>query len=238
MGIGQAVTFFEKTLKKVAISPNPINTALYAKIIGSPSLIQYSSRGGEVSKIVELECLCGAVKGKINVVPKSFFHVHCLCCDCQKFAAHLNNEENILDENGGSELFQTYPSLMEITEGQDKVCCVQLNQKGLYRWHTTCCNMPLANTMNSSKIPFVGVSVKLMKFANEQEKSEALGPVTMKAFGKYSIGDMPKGAHLRFPISFMPKMLGFMLKGMIGGKNNPSPFFNGKEPAVIADVLS
>jgi len=29
LGIGQGVTFFEKILKKVAISPNPINTALY-----------------------------------------------------------------------------------------------------------------------------------------------------------------------------------------------------------------
>jgi len=29
-GIGQAVTFFEKTLKKVAISPNPLWQALSA----------------------------------------------------------------------------------------------------------------------------------------------------------------------------------------------------------------
>ena len=191
-----------------------------------------------MSNIVELECLCGTVKGKIKVVPRSFFHVHCLCCDCQKFASHLNNEENILDEHGGSELFQTYPDFMEITEGQDKICGVQLRHKGLYRWHTTCCNMPLANTMNSSKIPFVGVSVKLMKFANEQEKIETLGPVTMKAFGKYSIGEMPKDAHPRFPILFMPKILGFMLKGMLRKKNSPSPFFNGKEPVAKVDAFS
>ena len=191
-----------------------------------------------MSNIIKLECLCGTVKGRILVVPKSFFHVHCLCCDCQKFASYLNNEENILDEHGGSELFQTYPDLMKITEGQDKICGVQLSHKGLYRWHTTCCNMPLANTMNSSKIPFVGVSVKLMRFANEQEKVETLGPVTMKAFGKYSTGEMPKDAHIRFPISYMPKILGFMIKGILRKKNNPSPFFNGKEPTAKIDVLS
>ena len=48
---------------------------------------------------------------------------------------------------------------------------------------------------------------------------EVLGPVTMKAFGKYSIGEIPKDAHLKFPISYMPKILGFMLKGIFGKKN-------------------
>jgi hypothetical protein len=38
LGIGQAVTFFEKTLKKVAISPNPINTALGSKWIVSDGI--------------------------------------------------------------------------------------------------------------------------------------------------------------------------------------------------------
>ncbi|WP_297766553.1 DUF6151 family protein [uncultured Muriicola sp.] len=189
-------------------------------------------------EVVNLKCLCGTVKGKINVVTGSFFHVHCLCCDCQSFTSHLNNKEKILDEHGGSELLQTYPAFMEITEGQDKIACVQLRNKGLYRWHTTCCNMPLANTMSSSKVPFVGVSVKLMQFDNEQEKMEILGPVTMKAFGKYSIGEMPKDAHPKFPISYMPKILGFMLKGMFKKKNNPSHFFNGNKPITKVNVLS
>jgi hypothetical protein len=191
-----------------------------------------------MSKIVELGCLCGAVKGTVNVVPGAFFHVDCLCCDCQKFASHLDNKDNILDEHGGTEILQTYPSFMEITEGQEKIQGVQLAKKGLYRWHTTCCNMPLANTMTSSKIPFVGVSVKLMKFVNEQEKMEILGPVIMKAFGKYSIGEIPNDAHPRFPISFMPKIMGFMFKGMIRKLNSPSPFFSGKNPVSNIDVLS
>jgi hypothetical protein len=191
-----------------------------------------------VSHIVELECSCGEVKGTIKVVPGSFFHVHCLCIDCQKFASVLNNEKNILDKHGGSELFQTYPCFMEITQGQDKIGCLQLSPKGLYRWHTQCCTMPLANTMSSSKIPFVGVSVKLMKFSSPQEKAEIIGPVTVKAFGKYSKGDMPKDAHAKFPISAMPKILAFMLKGMLRGKNAPSPFFNGKDPVVAIDCIS
>lgn len=187
--------------------------------------------------IVELECSCGTVKGNITVAPKSFFHVHCLCSDCQAFATHLNNADKILDEHGGSELFQTYPDLMEITEGQDKIGGLQLKPKGLYRWYTTCCNMPLANTMSSSNIPFVGVSVKLMKFVNEQEKLDAIGPVTLKAFGKSAIGEMPKDTHPKFPLSFMPKMLRFMFWGMFKKRNNPSPFFNGKEPITALKLV-
>jgi len=189
-----------------------------------------------MSKIVDLKCACGKVKGTLKVVPGAFFHVHCLCCDCQDFAVKLNNKDTVLDEHGGSELFQTYPTFMEITEGQEQIACLQLTDKGLYRWHTQCCNMPLANTMSSSKVPFVGVSVKLMQFANEQEKITMLGPVMMKAFGKYSIGETPKDVHTKFPISYMPKILGFMLKGILTRKNKPSPFFKQGKPVAKAYV--
>ena len=191
-----------------------------------------------MSSIVELECLCGTVKGNVKIVPGSFFHVHCLCCDCQMFASHLKNKDSILDAHGGSELFQTYPKFMQITAGQDKISGVQLKDKGIYRWHTSCCNMPIANTMSSAKIPFVGVSVKLMKFDSGQQKVETLGPVIMKAFGKYAIGEIPKDAHPKFPISFMPKIIRFMLKGVFRNMNAPSPFFNGKEPVAKVKVLS
>lgn len=190
-----------------------------------------------MSNVVNLSCACGTVRGKLNVVNGSFFHIHCLCCDCQSFASYLNNEERILDESGGTELLQTYPAYMKITEGQEKAGCVQLRERGLYRWHTTYCNMPLANTMNSSKIPFVGVSVKLIQFDNEREKLEILGPVAMKAFGKYAIGEKPTDAHPKFPISYVPKIMGFMLKGIFGKKNRPSPFYRDGEPVAKAKIL-
>jgi hypothetical protein len=187
---------------------------------------------------VNLACTCGKVKGSLDIVPGAFFHVHCLCCDCQNFSKHLNRQDQLLDAHGGTELFQTYPNLMKITEGQDKIACIQHTKKGLYRWYTTCCNTPLANTMNKANVPFVGISVKLMQFANDAEKLKTLGPVTMKAFGKYAIGEMPKDAHAKFPLSYMPKIIGFMIKGMLGKKNKPSPFFKDGKPVAEAKVLS
>lgn len=189
-----------------------------------------------MTNLVDLKCHCGQVKGTLNVVSGCFFHVECLCSDCQKFANHLGNADKILNEYGGTELFQTYPAYLNITVGNDKISCVQLKQKGLYRWHTACCNMPLGNTMNSAKIPFVGISVKLMQFANEEQKNSILGPVTLKAFGKDSIGEMPYDAHTKFPLSFMPKIIYFMGKGLINKKSTPSPFFNGNVP--VSEILT
>jgi len=48
---------------------------------------------------------------------------------------------------------------------------------------------------------------------------------------------MPKDAHSKFPFSFMPKILGFMFKGMLTRKNNPSPFFKYGKPVSKANVL-
>lgn len=187
--------------------------------------------------IVDLSCQCGAVKGKLNVVKGAFFHVKCYCCDCQQFARYLNTNTMVLDENGGTEIFQTYPAYIEITQGQENIACLQLKEKGLYRWYTTCCNTPFSNTLGSPKIPFVGIPVILMQFRDESEKLNILGPLSLKAFGKYAIGEMPKDAHLTFPLSFMPKMLRFMLKGFVSKKNNPSPFFKDGKPIVRAKVL-
>jgi len=188
---------------------------------------------------VTLECFCGALKGELEVVSnKTSFHVHCLCKDCQSFASYLKNEDKILDEHGGSELFQTYPAYLKITEGKDKLACIQLKPKSLMRWHTTCCNTPVANTMPSAKMPFVGVSVKLMKFSSDEKKLKVLGPVIMKAFGHSARGPKPADAHDTFPKSFMPRILKFMAIGFLKSQYRPSPFFADNQPTFKPKVLS
>jgi hypothetical protein len=190
-------------------------------------------------KKIDLQCSCGAMGGHLEVhSSKMSFHVHCLCRDCQAYAVHLGNEEKILDQFGGSELFQTYPSYLKITQGAEHLACLRLKEDGLMRWHTSCCNMPIANTMASPKVPFIGVSVKLMKFASDQEKQEVLGPVVMKAFGRSARGQKPEDVHDTFPRSFMPKILKFMALGFLGRRNNPSPFFKEGKPTVKPLVLA
>lgn len=191
-----------------------------------------------MTETVDLECFCGAVKGKLQIVSNTkSFHVHCLCTDCQNFAAILGNEDKILDEYGGSEIFQTYPANIKITEGKTKLSCLQLTEKSLIRWYTSCCKTPVANTMTSAKIPFAGVSVKLMKFASAAEKQKILGPVIVKAFGRSARGKKPADAHDTFPITFMPRILKFMLMGFLGSKSQPSPFFVDGAPVVTPQVV-
>lgn len=193
------------------------------------------------TQIVNLKCACGNVKGELNIVPKTYFHVQCLCCDCQNFAHYLRQQNTLLDEHGGTELFQTYPAHIKITKGEEHITCVQSYEKGLYRWHTQCCNTPIGNTMTSPKVPFIGIPVNFMHFSSEQEKNAVLGPITLKAFGKYAVGgisNMPEDAHEKLPLSFMPKVLGFMLKGFLGKKYTPSPFFKDGKPITKASLMS
>ncbi len=189
--------------------------------------------------VVDLQCFCGAFKGNLQVGPnKRSFHVHCLCRDCQNFATFLKNEDKILDQHGASELFQTYPAYMKVTQGKENLTCIQFKENSLIRWYTSCCNAPVANTMPNARMPFIGLSVKLMNFSSEEDKAKAIGPVSMKAFGRSARGSKPKDAYDKFPKSFMPKVLKFMLLGFLGSKHKPSPFFKGKDPVVKPKVLA
>ena len=190
-----------------------------------------------MSSTVDLKCSCGTVQGTLTIAPKEFFHVECFCCDCQLYAYRLNNEDKILSEHGGSELFQTYPANVQITAGHSRIACMQLTENSLYRWHTTCCDMPLANTTTSSKMPFVGLFTSFMEFKNDQEKMKMLGPIAIKAYGKYIKGPIPKDVYSKYPVSYLFKMASFMLKGKLNKKHTPSPFFNGTKP-IVEPVLA
>ncbi|MEJ2681764.1 MAG: DUF6151 family protein [Gammaproteobacteria bacterium] len=177
-----------------------------------------------MSNRVKLSCSCGTVEGTLDIHTSDSFHVECACCDCQKFASHIQ-AKGVLNSYGGTELFQTYPSYFSITKGEEHILCIQLSSKGLLRHYTKCCSTPIGNIMNSSKVPFVGIPVSFMRFESEEHKNKMLGPIIMKAFGKYAKGEKPDDVHERFPLSFMPKILFFMLKGMLLKKHSPSPFF-------------
>ncbi len=186
---------------------------------------------------VKLECFCGSVKGTLAVPSKKqAFHLKCLCCDCQKYAEFLGQEDKILDNYGGTELFQTYPSNVHFDQGVENISCMQLKEKGLYRWYASCCKAPLGNTLSSARVPFVGVPVAIMKLSSQQEKDSQLGPLIMEAFAKYARGSKPKNSHDKFPVSFLPKILVFMGRGLLMGRAKPHPFFHNEMPIVTPKV--
>lgn len=81
----------------------------------------------------------------------------CYCRSCQAFAERLGHTEDILDEQGGSDILQVRPDLMQFTAGVEQLACLQITPKGPLRWYATCCNTPIGNTPRSPKLSFVGL---------------------------------------------------------------------------------
>ena len=178
---------------------------------------------------VKLSCSCGAVQGvAINVTAKTGTRVVCCCDDCQKFAAHLHREADILDKFGGTDIYQTSQSQIKIDSGAEHIRCLRLTSKGLFRWYTDCCKTPIGNTL-SSGFPFVGVIHNFMNI--EGSRDTVLGSVRAYVQTKHARGtpNYPNSSE-KFPIGITLRIMRKMLVWKVRGMNRPSVFFaeNGK----------
>lgn len=174
---------------------------------------------------VPLKCSCGIVQGVAhNITTNSGTRLVCYCDDCQAFARYLKRDNVILDEYGGTDIFQMTPSQIEITEGTEQLRCIRLSSKGLFRWYTACCKTPIGNTMPSS-MPFVGLIHNFMD--DEGIRDITLGPVRGYVQIKFAkevlpIELKPTGFSLRMIMRSLRKLLIWKVKGL----NKPSPFFD------------
>jgi len=109
-----------------------------------------------MSKEVEVSCRCGEVRGVVaNASPRKVNRVVCYCDDCQAFAHQLGRGD-LLNAQGGTDIIQVAPASLTFVRGQHRIAGLRLSSKGLFRWHTTCCNTPVGNTLGPA-IPFVGI---------------------------------------------------------------------------------
>lgn len=102
-----------------------------------------------------LACRCGATRWTIDPQAPGT-HVECYCADCQTFLRHLKAVD-WLDAAGGTEVFQTLPHAIRFTAGEANLRLLRLSPKGLMRWYAGCCGTPVANTLASPGLPFVGM---------------------------------------------------------------------------------
>ena len=185
-----------------------------------------------------LQCSCGSVQGVVtDISPQNGNRLVCMCDDCQAYAHCLKQAEKILDANGGTEIFQVTPSQIKITQGQEHIRCVRLTKNGLMRWYASCCNTPVANTVASAKVPFVGVP---HTFMDTETRDHAFGPVIAKIHGRFGKREVPADVHPRAPVSFILRCLRIFLKAWLKGKHKPSPFFDPQtgKPLITPRVLS
>lgn len=187
-----------------------------------------------------LRCRCGAFRGVARAVSaRTGNHLVCYCRDCQAFARFLGTG-GLLDAAGGSAIYQLTPAQLSFTEGRERLQCVRLSEKGMVRWYTDCCKTPVANTMVTSRAPFAGLLVALVDPAEDaRSREEALGPVVARSFARDAFGPVAAPSHRGIPLSFVPRMIGLVARGVLRRKGQPSPFFapGARAPRVAPRVL-
>lgn len=190
---------------------------------------------------LKLRCRCGEVRGVAKAVsPRSGNHIVCYCSDCQALARFLARAD-LVDESGGSEIFQLTPAQLELSDGMDRVRCMKLSEKGMLRWYAECCKTPIANTASSARLPFAGMHVAFVDPTTESaEREAAFGPVILRSVTEDATGSVPPGAYATRVVAILPRILALLARGLVGRKHQPSPFFapGSKAPRVPPRVLT
>jgi hypothetical protein len=180
-----------------------------------------------------LQCRCGEVKGVVtDASRRTVNRVVCYCDDCQAFAHHLRRAD-LLDRQGGTDIVQVAPATLTVGQGRQQIAGVRLTPKGLYRWHSTCCNTPLGNTV-SPAIPFVGIVAQA--FEHGGQRADALFDKPVGAIlGQHAIGNAPPGS-TGMPIRIVARSILKVLGWRIRGRTWPHPFFKRTTRAPIYPI--
>lgn len=180
---------------------------------------------------IPLKCRCGQVRGVAHdVTPQNGIRAMCYCDDCQAFAKYLEQEALVLDQYGGTDIFQMTPSQIDFSEGRDQLRCVRLKKKGLYRWYTGCCNTPIGNTIGAG-VAFIGVIHSIMDDDGVRDKN--LGPIRTFVQGNFAKEGLPPERYNKgFPFITTLRVLWKLIIWRLQGKHKPSPFFNQDGKAV------
>lgn len=182
-----------------------------------------------------IKCSCGSFRGVARQISgRAGIRLICYCDDCQSFAQFLGRADEILDTHGGTDIFQTSPAKIEITEGRDHLACMRLTPNGLLRWYADCCKTPVGCTQPTRQVPFVGLIHACMN-SEDQSLDEFIGPVSARIQGKYANGDRNEiKAHDKTPASVIFRLLPRLLVWRLRGDHNLTPFFDEDGAPVVA----
>ncbi|MCZ2721413.1 DUF6151 family protein [Marinomonas sp. 15G1-11] len=177
-----------------------------------------------------LECRCGKVKGRVHSVNlKQGNHLVCYCQSCQNFANYLQSD--VLNEFGGSDIFQIAPAFISIDLGVDQLKSLKLTDKGVCRWYTDCCKTPIGNTAGA-KIPMVGILRSFI--AKDQDINAKIGPIMGNVYVKNLDSPLPQS--MSAPLSekrLIFRMIRKILLWKILAKGTPNPFMNSQGKPIV-----
>ncbi|MEO1658869.1 MAG: DUF6151 family protein [Pseudomonadota bacterium] len=187
---------------------------------------------------LSFSCRCGTMTGVIaEVSPKLGTHVHCYCTDCQTSATYLGHDDEVLDEKGGTEVYQFVPFRLTFTSGADQIGLIRLKDKGLMRWTAKCCNTPMFTSSAAAGAPIMGIVNPSVRATNPEEAKAAMGP-TIGAFCADEGWDTPD-----IPKVGLPRLIGRALVRAAGpvlsGKAKHHPLFTAdRSPVADAYILT
>ena len=193
---------------------------------------------------VPLRCACGVVRGVAHDVSATTGkRLICYCGDCRAFAHVLERADDVLDDNGGTDIFPVVPAQIEIDDGQDQLRCIRLREGGLLRWYSGCCRTAIGNTLANRHAPHVGIIHTFMDHeADGRSRDEALGPICRAAFPSSASGDTTMVAsYQRITYLGVARMALGLVANRLRGLHQPTPFFDARsgrpvaEPHVLSD---
>ncbi len=174
---------------------------------------------------LELGCRCGAIHGWLRgAAPGNVNRLVCYCDDCQAFLHYLQRQD-LLDEQGGTDIVQVAPSAVTFDTGAEHIESVRLTEKGMYRWFAGCCHTPLGNTVKPA-VPFIGMTPEVLRGAPDApRRDEVFGPVRGRSFGQYARGVAPAGS-TKPPWKAIGHFARLVIRWKLTGKGWPHPFFD------------
>ena len=177
---------------------------------------------------LDFSCDCGALTGQLNAEALRFgTHLECHCKDCRAAHLHFGQAD---PRPGGIQIFQTTPDQITIHTGAENLRILRLGPKGPFRWHSSCCNVPLFNTLNRPGLPFAALIADRLK-----DKSR-LGRIRAKSFLPSAPGKSPRHEGAFFMIT---RFIFQMARARLTGSWKKTPFFDVETgyPVVKPEVL-
>lgn len=186
---------------------------------------------------VSLRCACGKIEGVAEgVAPSEGTRCVCYCGDCQAFARFLGRD-GVLDQWGGTDIWQMSPGKMRLEIEADALRCVKLSAEGMHRWYCGECKTAIANTMTAI-IPFVGVVHTFMDL-DAARREELMGPgYPVQTATAYGEGAPVQASNAIFKV--LLRTMGMVVGRKMLGRGRVSPFFDAKTkaPTVAPQVLT
>ena len=168
-------------------------------------------------------CACETLSGWIEKAgPQQGDHIVCYCSDCQEFARLLGAEDRVLDDAGGTALYQSRCARVKIEQGRERLACFHLTEKSTLRWYAACCNTPMFNTYANGRIPYVTTVLANCDF---HRRAALLQP----PIGHLNLQDATGMTDGLIPMSMAKLMQRFfwrMLKDIVSRRRRRSALFN------------